>query len=526
MAQEKRFETFMAHFSDEISPALKDFVINNALVYSRYLFVKRVTSTMQRGFCTHCQKDYMVNGAIKPSHNGGWKCQKCGSLVVVKHAGRGRGKLLDEAYVIWYEKSLIDPGAITATGYRVSMDYRDDFKGETTYYPVTRYVFEKGKAVMMYRNNYSGMYNYGVNKYENGWSFAKKPWSMIGKHSYTGNSQQSVESIHKAIKGTHIAYGQWSVFADRNMDLIYFFSKFAKYPFIEYLWKMGMYDIVQAMVEERNLYRAINLRGKTPEKILGLSKKELKEWKAAQMTLDPLTLYNYKWFRRNGAAISWQLADKCQQLLQGSHYRNMLSFFREHLTLPEIISYIEKQMKKDSKRNYSVTGTLSIWKDYIEECQELGMDIAVEKVLMPNNLQEAHQKTMRQIKIKRDETLNRKIEARQKTLKKYWFENHEFLIRPAASSIEMFDEGKALDHCVGRYADRYAKGEIIIMFIRKVSEPGKPFYTLELHGNKIVQCRGRKNCDTTPEVKTFNEAFKNARLSKKIRANKKEGIAV
>ncbi|WLR54305.1 PcfJ domain-containing protein [Mesobacillus subterraneus] len=522
MAQDKRFEMFTAHFSSEISQELKNFVVDDALLYSRYFFVKRVTSTIQRGFCTHCKKDYMVSDSKQLTHNEDWKCQHCQSLVLVKQAGRGRGKLLDEAYVIWYEKSLANPEAITATGYRVSMDYRENYKGDTTYYPVTRYVFEKGKVHMMYRNNYSGIVTRKVQRYD-GWSFANKVWTMIGKAGYTRNSKQSIESILKATEGTFFKYGEWTHFANRNIDLIYFFAKFAKYPFIEYLWKMGMGELVKAMVEDQHLYRSVNMRGKTMEKILGLSKSELKAWKASNVIMTPLLLHNYKWFRDRRVQIDWATAQACDHLLTGSYYQDKLNFILKRLpSLDRIMKYALNQMKKDPKRYYSVTSLITNWKDYLDECIELKMDIKQESVLMPNNLHNAHQKTTRAIKIKNDAVINRKISLQQKHLEKYRYEKDGLFIRPAASSIEMFDEGENLNHCVGRYADRYAKGEIVIMFIRRADQPNQSYYTVELYRktNEIVQCRGKGNRSAGKDVEKFLETYKSEILSKK--RNRKE----
>ncbi|UTW69886.1 hypothetical protein KHA80_03085 [Anaerobacillus sp. HL2] len=59
-----------------------------------------------------------------------------------KQAGRGRGKMIDKAYVILVREVKINTRAITATGYNVSMNYTEDMSGVTTYDPVAKYVFE------------------------------------------------------------------------------------------------------------------------------------------------------------------------------------------------------------------------------------------------------------------------------------------------------------------------------------------------------------------------------------------------
>lgn len=503
MDHQEKYEDFMSHFHSEVNEDLKKFVRDDALLHSRYLFVRRVASTIQRGYCTHCKSDYVIKSQHALKHNVPWQCEMCKSLVIVKQAGRGRGQMVDTAYVIWYEKSKSNPGSITAIGYKVTMDYREDIKGITTYFPVAKYVFEDGKATMMHR------------RYDD-WIFARKPHTLLGKHYFTIHSLQSIESIIKAVKGTKFNYSLWHQFADYNNDLIYFFSAFAKYPFIEYLTKMGMDRLVQSIINREPLYKSLNLRGKTMERILGLSKREVKDWKASGVTMYPIILKTYKWFRSNRTPITWDTADKCGNLLVIDYYFEKLIYFQNRLPLHRIIRYAMGQIQKNTEQFTSITGVLSDWKDYLEECKELQMDVKEEKVLLPNNLYMSHQKSTRAIKVKKDEGINKKIAEMQPKLKKYRFENDGLLIRPAISSMELFDEGKALDHCVGRYADKYAKGESIILFVRKFEDPDTPFFTVEMNNKtkSIVQCRGLKNCNPPEDVLSFLKTFESERLSK------------
>lgn len=514
MSQEK-FKQFIAHFSKEESKEFKKFVLDGALLYSRYFFVRRLSSTIQRGFCTHCLSNHVVKSNKTLTHNEDWQCEKCKSLVIVKQAGRGRGKMFDKAYVIWYEKSKISPDTITATGYNVSRDYRENMKGETLIEPVARYVFEVGKATMMHRNYYyAGCFNTRVMRFEEGWEFASKPFSMIGKNSFTVHSEQSIESVHDAVKGTPFVYSTWEQYCKNNEDLIPFFATYSKYPFVEYLTKMNMKNIVDCIVEKRDLHKSINYRGKNMNKILGLSKVELKAFKDSGIKMEPINLKTYKWFRDNGAPISWKEAKSCDMLLAGTYYLERLQFIQSLLPLEKIVKYCRSQMNKEPKRHRNITSVLIMWKDYLDECSELKMDISLSKVLLPNSLHKAHQKTMRQIKMKKDEIINQKISNLQPKLKKYCFEQDGLIIRPAASSIELFDEGEQLDHCVGSYAERYSNGETVILFVRRISEPGKSFYTVEVNRNTITQAYGYDNEFPTKEVEKFLNSFKNERLIK------------
>lgn len=58
-------------------------------------------------------------------------------------------------------------------------------------------------------------------------------------------------------------------------------------------------------------------------------------------------------------------------------------------------------------------------------------------------------------------------------------------------------EGKALDHCVGGYAERHIRGVLTILFLRRSEAAGVPYVTIEMNGNQIQQIHGYHN-DTLP----------------------------
>ena len=51
-------------------------------------------------------------------------------------------------------------------------------------------------------------------------------------------------------------------------------------------------------------------------------------------------------------------------------------------------------------------------------------------------------------------------------MSRYSWERDGILIRPAESAAELRKEGKALHHCVANYAERHARGDLTIFFIR------------------------------------------------------------
>ena len=70
------------------------------------------------------------------------------------------------------------------------------------------------------------------------------------------------------------------------------------------------------------------------------------------------------------------------------------------------------------------------------------------------------------------------------------------------------NEGKVLHHCGGGYAERHAKGITNILFIRRKSEPYRPFYTVEIdNSGNIIQCYGMRNCPANDEIKQFEKRY-------------------
>ncbi|MDE5564286.1 MAG: PcfJ domain-containing protein, partial [Oscillospiraceae bacterium] len=110
---------------------------------------------------------------------------------------------------------------------------------------------------------------------------------------------------------------------------------------------------------------------------------------------------------------------------------------------------------------------------------------------------------------------------------KLGFDNGKLSICVPASAVAIVDEGKALHHCVGGYASRHAEGKLHILFIRKDSDPDKPYFTMELSTNgNVIQVRGLKNCDPPEDVKILVEDYKKYIRPLFAKRHKKEKVRI
>ena len=497
------YADFVAHFPQTASDALVAYVRDVALLKSRYLFVWRGKKKVQIAYCTHCHSEFPVGEGQAPfKHNEQRTCRGCGSDCIVKQKGLGRKTLLDDAYVVWYDKYVLNPNAIVARAMLVLRDYREDFRVvETQYLTQAMYLFVPGRGGYQFRPDW-----------ENGWREMRSVCSYVmprlRAYNWFASSREGYcpeESIANAVAGTPLQYSMWREYADEAFDFVQFFDLAAKYPCVEYLTKIGLRSIVLAKLRGDPTYGTVNWRGKSLEKVLRMPKADLRQLKDLG-DITPRTLHSYQYWRKRGWMLSPSDAKKIEELTDSRYYGDMLKEMASGNEV-EVVKYLLKQLNREDSPYRSITSTVTEWRDTLENCKELGMDVNLPHVRFPSNLRDAHDKAMRKVKVKQDASLNAMISERLPALAMFVVNDGVFLIRPAESSIELFDEGKALSHCVGSYSDRYAKGETDLFVVRKASEPDTPFCTVEARKGKIVQARGYKNSDPEPEVQAFLKRF-------------------
>jgi DNA-directed RNA polymerase subunit RPC12/RpoP len=502
-----------AHFSPGLSQEIKTYAEEVVFKGSRYIFTRRL-GKHQYGYCTYCKKEFKTDGL---KHNQEALCPECGSSCIIKGSGMGRGKMVDEGYFVYYEKSLIVPEAIVARGIYAVRDYTGDYqKVKTQYKVIAFYVFKMGQSIMLKRSAYYSSYTKG--KIEAGqYEKAAKIYSLVCKdHLSYIHSDYSRESIADAVKGTPFQYSTWDNY--NYQDMTPFFDLYAKYPCIEYLTKLGFGNLVAEKLGGRPTLGAVNWKGKDLFKVLRISKQEFNEIR--QLT-PPIDFYFLK-VLHTSKKEKWDLSiSEISKIVEtiGSYHFDDLVKVTSYSSIKKALGYLDKQFTKDSKvttngrwRFYNFENALTDYRDYLNDCIDLELDLTYERVLFPKNLYKAHQKTIQQRKLKTDEIINKKILIRAQNLQKYCFEHQGLFIRPAASFQELINEGKALKHCVGTYAENYAKGNTAILFIRKISNPDQSFYTVELRGKHISQIRGLKNCSPDKAVDNFVAAFSKARV--------------
>lgn len=339
--------------------------------------------------------------------------------------------------------------------------------------------------------------------------------------------------IEEALSGTAMQYADLEGYLEErghNKNPIYFLEYHARYPVIEFLWKAGYRNIVHNRIfgmdrENRNaiLWERKKLKEcfKFPLRILKLMPPE--EW-----SLNDIQRVNDLWEKYGGKVTDTEI----RLVLQSKVDIQLWSRATTYANAGRILKYIKNQTdkrkeKNPDKRSISQNDTAQAYRDYLQECEQLHLDLHDKEILFPKDLTAAHNRTMEQVKFEKNKADQEKFQKAVEKLEKFAWGEGEFFIRPAREQMELTAEGKALHHCVGGYIKRMAEGETAIFFLRKASEPDKPFYTLELQKKRVIQCRTEHNAsyDRNPDVKNFVDMWMEKVVKKGGKKKAKEAAA-
>ena len=339
--------------------------------------------------------------------------------------------------------------------------------------------------------------------------------------------------IEEALSGTAMQYADLEGYLEEkrhNRNSIYFLEYHAKYPVIEFLWKAGYRNIVHNRIfgmdrENRNaiLWERKKLKEcfRFPLRILRLMPPE--EW-----SLNDIQRVNDLWERYGGKITDTEI----QLVLESKVDIQLWSGATPYANAGRILKYIKNQTDKREEKNpdrriISQNDTARVYRDYLQECEQLHIDLQDKEILFPKDLTAAHNRTMEQVKFEKNKADQEKFQKAVEKLENFAWSEGEFFIRPAREQMELTAEGKALHHCVGGYIRRMAEGETAIFFLRKANEPDRPFYTLELQKKRVIQCRTEHNAsyDRNPDVKNFVDMWMEKVVKKGGKKKAKEAAA-
>lgn len=484
--------------------------------YYGYIFYKRERNGDMNCSCSACGGEFNANinrlrtySADEESlyisrHNDTVVCPKCKRKATLKCLGRIKN------FSGFYEQGqyafceALSENEVIIRCYYVSKSHRKD----CLYMPLkfrleSVYILQPKAAYRIY-SDWFDRYSFDGN--------LKDPF-LAGNSLWQKYFDYAIIGLKEVLENTFLKYSQLDGylryirshgirFSSGNVNdgikFIRYLCMYAKYPSIEMFIKMGLCDAVISLVQyNQPNNRLFDWEADKPLAALRCKDKHrfneiIGAVKNGQINIVS-TLKTEKAIKRFDDSIT--LADAQYFTNLDAEHMNMLKTMREMSGkgVMQLKRYLLKSNYYDSAE-YLSNFIIGIWKDYIDAARKLGYDLSVANVVLPKDLRQAHDRAIAAVKYKENkEKLEFMKNLDVNRRKKYEYTDGELMIRLPHSMQEIIDEGKALSHCVGGYADRHADGKTTILFIRRCSEPNVPFYTLEIIGNKIIQYHGYAN---------------------------------
>ncbi len=548
----KKIDEAMEPFK-EPPQAFFDWVWETGMRFSRYVIYKEVKSGKAECECTHCGTVGMVSRSkYRLRNNEKGECPFCGSRVTYKAKGKLAYQTNDVRWFIY-----VDP---TADGFALRYFYaartlKNDGAIQCAICKtrIEEFIHESKRAVYTFPKGKTVNTDYEWNVYKQRglprWCPSTGKYAWIEQILYPGN-------LPEAWAHTPMKYSALEVLATNIPTVALNYERgirvYQEFPKLEWLCKMGLNNLAKFVIENKgyNALGKMNYEGKTIYEILWLTKVNIKLMQEIDGTNEEQRLLQ--------VAQKIGLQFKPEQLRE--YYRvfkcntELLQQANRKTSLHKLVRYIERESERYpmgerggcwryAYRRYTEREDPRIerqqnmakdWIEYLKWCEELHYDLNNMFIYMPKNFKAVHDRTAAEYqalknkraaekKAREEREAKRKMAETKKAMEEIFSHSEgadAFSIRGKGlimvvpkSGDDIRNEGATLHHCVGGYVEKVAQGKTCIFFIRKAEEPDTPYYTMEWRDNRIIQCRGMRNCGMTPEVKAFTKVFEQKMLA-------------
>lgn len=492
--------------------------------FEKWMMFETVKPKYRRYTCSHCgytfEHDAKALRDIDTPYDLYWdrvtvndrvRCPECNRVMQVKNRKTFTPPYAQRAFAIFIPASEDDIWV------RCFMLYKDYKKSDTKVFAQETEIYhlQPGKAEMW------GLYDgWGLGERFEHRSRIVEPFSYnhgAWSEKYTYTSEWIEQDGRRDIGDTFLRYCAWDKYAARfpyTMPLLKYLCAYARYPQIEVLCKVGVFDAVHDLVENsKENKRVMDWAAKTPWAMHRLTKPEYKVWTSGAYHCDLMTLKMYK-----------RIKGKCERdfetakdLLEITHnWTDAVELVKlgasASRTPREVVRYFERIKEENNERacHWGYVTEHTVYNQWRDWRRMLGQEGSLGKNTnpFPRDLKAEHDAVLKRLQdaqAKRDlETKRKMIEAQEakyrdvteiyhKIADKYAYDNGVYAVVVPENASAVIEEGIRLHHCAGtsdRYFERVRRRETFVLFLRKTADIEKSWYTLEVEpGGTIRQKR-------------------------------------
>lgn len=499
--EDRRYELMKQHM--DMFPGLpegfeqycEDHIFNQSYLF----FTKLGKNGRRQGKCGSCGKSFRVKRNIQ--HNSTGICPCCGKPVTYKGA--------------WYEPDLEENRKICVC-YKVDDQLLIRWVNVTRSftYPECRRRYEyEDSALNLHLNTKRGQRLYGYVYQRRPYGYGKE-WIVRGNEPCTAESFVYTENLHEV-------FGRRYYNVDLKEDLenvkkpISFhclLNALRDSPAAEYLFKLGM---VSLAINWKYICNELK-EGEKPSfsRCLGVNGQYLNLYSRLNISAEEHNI-----IKASRQQVTEQDILDWRQLRDSYCGSNTVTEWLPQMSFRKFLNYFARQKRRYPKERINrLTGW---YRDYIGMSHDLKVDLTHKQVRFPKDIKEAHDQLLPRYNKEKsaieDGVFAEAVAKIYPALPFTQYEKNGFCIRLPQLRSDLTTEGQSLSHCVGSdsYYKNHIAGTSLIFFIRKSSEPDKPYYTMELNMEnlRIMQLYGYKDKGAPKEVRAFADSMVQAMKS-------------
>lgn len=432
---------------EEIPEGLFEYIRNVVLAEDHVLLYKKGNI---EGFCYDCKEEvYAQPWSGKFYQNVNVRCPNCGGLVHCVLETSENFLVENVENVVMAQKGT-DGETVFFRQWRVLRDPSGEWKELKKWIKETVRYAIRGTYCAKWQKESKESFYYMYERYD------LELWTKWkGTEIYDNAYYFCPYGIEDVLKGTRMEYANILEHLGRKENQIKYLMNFAMYPVMEFLDKAG-YSLLVKQKSDR--------LSKETRYAIRWQRKKLKEcfkFPLYWLKLKEPEKYSMEDIQRMNVfhEIRPQATQKEVEQVVNTHIHvDDMKILLRYMNMDKLGKYLEKQEEIRGKKDFgdSFYETSRMYRDYIEECQTLELDLNDKQVLFPKNLKQAHERTMAQINFEKNKADQEKFQKAVEKMEQYTWEWNGLLIRPARQQEELRKEGAELHHCVAGYCKRIA----------------------------------------------------------------------
>lgn len=340
--------------------------------------------------------------------------------------------------------------------------------------------------------------------------------NLYGMNNIQIKEARILPETYEELKGTMFQYSALKEYAEKmdKVNPIEYLKRYKQTPQLEILVKMGLEKVAEALVSGN---RGIVADGyaRRPDEFLGIRKERVKQLVKQNGDIRLLEAMQIE----QSMGERWT-EEQVEHLAETNLGLEQVGTATRYMTLQKLLNRIERYAgcqygAKCSGSEARIRHTATTYADYLSMRINLGYDLSNTVYQQPRSLEAVHAAMVAESNKEEADRRLREVAGKYPNIRqcyrklraKYFYEDENYIIRPAKSAEEIVLEGRVLHHCVGGdgYLSKHNRGGTYILMLRFKEKPQIPYITVEISGKypRILQWYGEK--DKKPDAENIQK---------------------